>query len=417
TYRAAKNGNGEATRDLGNFYYGGSYGLLEDKEKALELYKLASERGVKSINAEIGKIYLLGEDTEADYDLAAKYLTVASKELNNYTSQAYLSVCYDYGLGVPKDNIESERWYKHSKELREIEGRRSNFDFNRKKEMESGKNISKDDLLELGDFYYVEANYGNGDYAEAIKWYKLATEQGSNKAMCCLGDMYFYGIGLTQDYTKAIDYYRQAGGECYFELAYCYDRGLGTSQDHDEAVKLYKKTFEYAKANKTPMLLDCYYFGIGTDKNYAEAIKIFDNGGGIGYSSSARDRAGAIYEMGGYGVERDLFKALKYYSVGSDRSGVRPHYDLWACEPRYCKLYRELHSSAERGDVESQYVLASFGQYIYKNFLSLIYRPSYVFEREAKIADERMRWYTEAAKQGNEEAKEALEKLQEERSL
>jgi len=43
----------------------------------------------------------------------------------------------------------------------------------------------------------------NQDYKAAVKWYKLAAEQGFALAQNNLGGMYYEGKGTLQDYTRA----------------------------------------------------------------------------------------------------------------------------------------------------------------------------------------------------------------------
>ena len=50
--------------------------------------------------------------------------------------------------------------------------------------------------------------YGAGqgiaqDYKEAVKWYRLAAEQGDALGQVDLGLMYYYGKGVSQDYSRA----------------------------------------------------------------------------------------------------------------------------------------------------------------------------------------------------------------------
>ena len=57
--------------------------------------------------------------------------------------------------------------------------------------------------------------YDNGegvpqDYAEAVKWYRLAAEQGDANAQYNLGLMYDNGQGVPQDYAEAVKWYRLA---------------------------------------------------------------------------------------------------------------------------------------------------------------------------------------------------------------
>jgi TPR repeat protein len=48
------------------------------------------------------------------------------------------------------------------------------------------------------------------DYAEAVKWYRLAAKQGESSAQFNLGAMYVNGAGLVQDYTKAHSWFNLA---------------------------------------------------------------------------------------------------------------------------------------------------------------------------------------------------------------
>jgi TPR repeat protein len=42
------------------------------------------------------------------------------------------------------------------------------------------------------------------DYAEAVKWFRLAAEQGEANAQLGLGVMYGLGKGVPQDYTEGV---------------------------------------------------------------------------------------------------------------------------------------------------------------------------------------------------------------------
>ena len=69
------------------------------------------------------------------------------------------------------------------------------------------------------------------DYNEAIKWYRLAAEQGYSVAQSNLGFMYDNGFGTTQDYNEAVKWYRLAAEQGYsvaqFNLGVMYENGLG----------------------------------------------------------------------------------------------------------------------------------------------------------------------------------------------
>ena len=49
------------------------------------------------------------------------------------------------------------------------------------------------------------------DYAEAVRWYRKAAEQGSSGAQSNLGIMYKNGKEIgTQDYAEAVRWFRKA---------------------------------------------------------------------------------------------------------------------------------------------------------------------------------------------------------------
>ena len=54
--------------------------------------------------------------------------------------------------------------------------------------------------MKLG-FMYVTGEAIPQDYAEAVKWFHLAADQGQANAQCFLGLMYFEGRGVPRDYV------------------------------------------------------------------------------------------------------------------------------------------------------------------------------------------------------------------------
>ena len=64
-------------------------------------------------------------------------------------------------------------------------------------------------LYNLGECYYNGIGV-NQDYKEAVACYKKAGEQGDSKAQYILGNCYYYGIGVEQNYYDAADWYQKA---------------------------------------------------------------------------------------------------------------------------------------------------------------------------------------------------------------
>jgi TPR repeat protein len=53
------------------------------------------------------------------------------------------------------------------------------------------------------------------DYTGAVKWYRLAVEQGDANAQTSLGAMYVGGHGVPQDHAVAVGWYRLAADQGY----------------------------------------------------------------------------------------------------------------------------------------------------------------------------------------------------------
>ena len=66
--------------------------------------------------------------------------------------------------------------------------------------------------------------YANGqgvpqDYKAAVRWYRLAAEQGHAGAQVNLGGMYKTGKGVTKDYVHAYTWYSIAAANGYDDAA------------------------------------------------------------------------------------------------------------------------------------------------------------------------------------------------------
>lgn len=97
---------------------------------------------------------------------------------------------------------------------------------------------SPQDQFKLGNVYYR----GDGvakDYAEAVKWYRKAAEQGLPESQNMMGVIYERGDGVPQNAVEAVAWYRKAAEQGYvpaqFELGNKYARGEGVPQNYAEA--------------------------------------------------------------------------------------------------------------------------------------------------------------------------------------
>jgi TPR repeat protein len=104
----------------------------------------------------------------------------------------------------------------------------------------------------IGYMYYN----GHGvprDYAEAMKWYRIAAAQGSAKAQTNIGFMYENRQGVPQDYAEAMNWYRKAADQgiagAQSNIGVMYANGEGVPQDYAEATKWYRKAADQGNAD------------------------------------------------------------------------------------------------------------------------------------------------------------------------
>ena len=123
---------------------------------------------------------------------------------------------WDTGRGVPQDDAEAVRWYRLAADQGYAEAQ-----------------------VHLGRMY----SNGRGvpeDDAEGVRWLRRAAEQGHAAAQLSLGRLYDDGWGgLPQDDSAAVRWYRLAADQGHAaaqsSLAIMYQNGEGVPQDHVQA--------------------------------------------------------------------------------------------------------------------------------------------------------------------------------------
>ena len=166
---------------------------------------------------------------QAELDVTELRRTAAQGDA---AAQYNLGLMYDTGGGVPQDYGEAVRWYRLA--------------------ADQGIAVAQ---YNLGGMYAT----GRGvpqDYGEAVRWYRLAADQGFSSSSVAsssawrwrsiaaaqynLGGMYYNGRGVPQDYGEAVRWYRLAADQgdagSQYNLGLMYNDGRGVLQDYGEAV-------------------------------------------------------------------------------------------------------------------------------------------------------------------------------------
>jgi TPR repeat protein len=164
------------------------------------------------------------------------------------------------------------------------------------------------------------AAYQAGDYAEALKWWRKAAEQGNATGQTSLGFMYEKGKGVTQDYAEAAKWFRKAAeqGNAFAQsnLGVAYDKGDGVTQDYAEAVKWFRKAAEQGLAVAQFNLGLKYAKGEGVLQEMVAAHMWFNIAAANGNKGAVKDRDIAAGMLSSSGVEEAQKRAKRCMSSG-----------------------------------------------------------------------------------------------------
>ncbi|RIA88464.1 hypothetical protein C1645_826327 [Glomus cerebriforme] len=101
-----------------------------------------------------------------------------------------------------------------------------------------------DSIYDLGYCY----QYGIGvekDEIKAFEKYKEAAEKGHIRSINKLGYCYNYGIGTEKNEIKAFELFKEATEkgniDSIYNLGYCYENGIGTEKNENRAFELYNE--------------------------------------------------------------------------------------------------------------------------------------------------------------------------------
>ena len=121
------------------------------------------------------------------------------------------------------------------------------------------------------------AAYERGDYATAMRGFRVHAEQGNAGAQVALGVMYDRGEGVPQNYIEAATWYRKAAeqgnADAQYNLGIMYSFGKGVPEDDAEAAKWFRKAAEQGAAAAQYNLGLKHLDGEGVPEDDVEAVK------------------------------------------------------------------------------------------------------------------------------------------------
>lgn len=164
-----------------------------------------------------------------------------------------------------------------------------------------------------------KAAYGRGNYAEALRLFRVAAAQGNADAQINLGVMYDKGEGVARNYAEARRWYRlsaaQGNAFAQLDLGSMYELGHGVTKDYAEAMRWYRLSAARRNAYAQLKVGLMYGLGEGVPQDYREGLKWWRLAADQGIAD-AQFMVGLSYETG-EGVAENDAEALRWYRVAA----------------------------------------------------------------------------------------------------
>jgi TPR repeat protein len=177
----AEQGDAKAQTGLALMYFLGQ-GVDMNLAAALDWCSKAAEHGLPTAQFLLGQIYQHPWDPEIrDLGTAFKWYSKAAAQ-GYADAQDEIGGMYEFGLGVPTDYAEAEKWFAKA-----------------------------NDLLAIAIMYDRVAR----NRPLAAKWYRKLADQGDKFARFRLGEMYRDGEGVQRDYAAALRWFNLAAASGY----------------------------------------------------------------------------------------------------------------------------------------------------------------------------------------------------------
>ncbi len=214
------------------------------------------------------------------------------------------------------------------------------------------------------------------NYAEALKWFKRAADQGLSKSQVSLGFLYGEGLGVKADHVQAFHWYSLAAAQGdpdgEFDMGMCYHHGDGVKQNPDLAIKWFTRALNHGddegrSANGIGLVYETRPHD-DQNKDYAQAFRWYRQGAEMGFGESQYNVC-RLAAQGLGGVTTDYHDALKWCSQLAERDdessyfgqyGMGRIYEQGLGVPQNSELAAEWYrKGAEHGNTSSQMKLAT----------------------------------------------------------
>jgi hypothetical protein len=134
--------------------------------------------------------------------------------------------------------------------------------------------------------------YAAKNYAEAMRWFRQAADNGSGAAMSSIGQMYRTGQGVSQDYGEAMVWFHKAAGKgiasAMNSIGFMYAMGEGVAQDHRVALHWFRAAAENGDRSAMANVAQLLATGEGGAKDCDAARGWLERAAAAGFEDAKR---------------------------------------------------------------------------------------------------------------------------------
>jgi|GEM_PF-6333922 len=317
---------------------------LRNRKAAIDWYAAAAASGYKEANKALSEQYskfkreykagieeiseeALNQDIFDVSSLDSRYQEAGMKLYFDTTKLAAelgvaqacrdLASCYENGVGCQKSDKDALTYFVKAADLHD--------------------RVSQ---IKVAEHYY---DAKSRDILNAVKYYKLAADNGNNYAKYMLACIYFKGEDKTprnrnESIKESIKYAELVANDSSASknlktdalnlIAQCYEEGVDGVQNLGLAFEKYKAAADLGLASAQLLLARCYEEGRVVAKNLELAFKNYKAAADTGLAS-AQFRVAQYYENGEGVVQKNPQAAFAYYEKAAQQDHGAANYTLF----------------------------------------------------------------------------------------
>ena len=273
------------------------FSYKDDEANAVKWYTRSAEQGYYKSQSMLCSYYVYGKVIRKDFKKGLKWCSAAVENSTTPNSFGAGHVPYQIGLiyhdggeGILQDYVGAYKWYGISVYLggfksNEAAEKRSTLEEKMlPKQINSAQNqtqlwVNEYEQRELakGPYYLAKKHDLNGEYKEALKWYKEAAEQRNADAAKRLYMMYTIGTGVPKDAVEAMTWRIKAASfgdaESQALIGHSILLGLdGFEKNSTEAARWFLKAGDQGNISVAYTLSKMYLTGNGVDPSVKKGM-------------------------------------------------------------------------------------------------------------------------------------------------